>query len=69
MDSYSRWLHGLDFFHTPHDDDPDGTANAADSDGSDKDEDDMDPILPHDNTVTRGTLEFFQEQVKSMQVW
>jgi hypothetical protein len=33
MDSYSRWLHGLDFFHTPHDDDPDGTAIAADSDG------------------------------------
>jgi hypothetical protein len=41
--------------------------NAGDSDGSDKDEDDMDPIFPHDNTVPRGTLEFFQEQVKSMQ--
>ena len=67
MDSYSRWLHSLDFFHTPHDDDPDVTGDPGDSDGSDKDEDDMDPIFPHDNTVPRGTLEFFQEQVKSMQ--
>jgi hypothetical protein len=67
MDSYSKWLHSLDFLHTPHDDNPDGSANDADSDGSDKDEDDMDPIFPHDNTVPRGTLEFFQEQVKGIQ--
>jgi hypothetical protein len=68
IDSYSRWLHSLDFFHTPQNDDPDATANTADSDGSDKDEDHMEPIFPHDNTVPRGTLEFFQEQVKGMQV-
>ncbi len=29
MDSYSRWLHSLDFFDTPHDDDPDGTGNGS----------------------------------------
>ena len=55
MDSYSRWLHGLDFFHNPHDDDPDGTANAADSDGSDKHEDDMDPIFPQNGIQHRAS--------------
>jgi hypothetical protein len=62
------WLHRrLDFFHTPGDDDPDDTGNAGDPDGSDQDEDDMYPIVPHDNTVPRGTLDFFQEQVKGRQ--
>ncbi len=27
----------------------------------------MYPIFPHDNTVSRGTLDFFQEQVKGNQ--
>jgi hypothetical protein len=61
----------LDFFHTPGDDDPDDTGNAGDPNGSDQDEDDMEddmyPIFPHDNTVPRGTLDFFQEQVKGRQ--
>ncbi len=46
MDLYSVWLHILDFFHTPGDDDPDDTGNTGDPDGSDQDEDDMYPIFP-----------------------
>ena len=66
MDSYSVWLHNLDFFDTAHDDNPDDTVNTAECDGSDPDEDDMDPIFPTDNTVSRGTLDFFQQQVRGM---
>jgi hypothetical protein len=67
MDSYSVWLHNLDFFDTAHDDNPDEPDHAAESDGSDPDEDDMEPIFPTDNTVPRGTLDFFHQQVKGMQ--
>jgi len=59
MDSYSVWLHNLDFFDTVHDDNPDEPDNDAESDGSDPDEDDMEPIFPTENTVPRGTLYFF----------
>ena len=64
MDSYSDWLHNLDFFDTPHDHNPDDTDHAGESDGSDPDEDEMDPIFQTDKTVPRGTLDFFQQQVK-----
>jgi hypothetical protein len=67
MDSYSVWLHNLDFFDTVHDDNPDEPDNDAESDGSDPDEDDMEPIFPTENTVPRGTLDFFHQQVKGMQ--
>jgi hypothetical protein len=67
MDSYSLWLHNLGFFDTAHDDIPDDTDHTAEADGSDTDEDDMEPIFPTDNTVPRGTLDFFQRQVKGMQ--
>jgi hypothetical protein len=66
MDSYSLWLHNLGFFDSAHDGNPDDTGHTAESDVSDTDEDDMKTIFPTDNTVSRGTLDFFQ-QVKGMQ--
>ena len=64
MDSYSVWLHNLDFFDTAHDDNPDDTVNTAECDGSDPDEDDMEPIFRTDNTVPRGTLDFSNNKSK-----
>ena len=67
MDSYSLWLHNLGFFDTGHDDSPNDTGHTSESDGSEADEDDMETIFPTDNTVSRGTLDFFQQQVKGIQ--
>jgi hypothetical protein len=69
MCSYSKWLENLGFFKDPPDDVEDNNnADLDDDDDTCQDPHDIHCIYETDNSLPSGTLDFFQETVKSMHV-
>jgi hypothetical protein len=69
MRSYSKWLENLGFFKDPPDDVEDNNnADLDDDDDTCQDPHDIHCIYETDNSLPSGTLDFFQETVKSMHV-
>ena len=67
MHSYSKWLENLGFFKEPPDDVEDNNnADLDDDDDTCQDPHDIHCIYETDNSLPSGTLDFFQETVKSM---